>query len=88
MLKLALVPRANRDSGTIFVPSTVASEQELKNDIIANFTPPVGPQDALDDVADKLLQLYPNVPALGSPYNTGNETFGLSSVFKQAAAIG
>ena len=88
MLKLALVPRANRDSGTTFVSSTVASEQELKNDIIANFTPPVGPQEELDDVADKLLQLYPNVPALGSPYNTGNKTFGLNSVFKQAAAIG
>ena len=88
-VKLVLVPCVNSVSGTIFIPRSIASEQELKNDIIANFTPPVGPQEALDDVADKLLQLYPlNVPALGSPFNNGNETFGLSSVFKQAAAIG
>jgi hypothetical protein len=56
--------------------------------IVANFTPPAfGAPEELIDVADILLQLYPNVPALGSPYNTGNETFGLSPVFKQVAAI-
>jgi hypothetical protein len=59
----------------------------VKDNLIANFTPPLGTEEELADAADKLLQLYPNVPALGSPYNTGNETFGLNSVFKQAAAI-
>ena len=55
--------------------------------IVANFTPPVGTQQDLTSAADMLLQLYPNEPALGSPFNTGNETFGLSPIFKQAAAI-
>ena len=85
---MRLVPCADRNSGTIFTPRNIVSEQVLKDNIIANFTPPIGTQEELVDVADKLLQLYPNLPALGSPYNTGNETFGLSSVFKQAAAIG
>jgi hypothetical protein len=34
-----------------------------------------------------LLELYPNIPALGCPFNTGNDTFGISPVFKQAAAL-
>jgi hypothetical protein len=37
-------------------------------------------------VANKLLKLYPDIPALGSPYNTGNETFGLSPQFKRIAS--
>lgn len=34
-----------------------------------------------------MLKLYPDVAALGSPFGTGNETFGLSSQFKRASAI-
>ena len=34
-----------------------------------------------------ILELYPDVPALGSPFGTGNETFGLNSEFKRASAI-
>jgi acetylcholinesterase len=78
----------DKTTGTGFISVNIASEQMVKDSIIANFTPPVGQPQELVDVADKLIELYPDVPALGSPYNTGNETFGLSSVFKQAAAIG
>ncbi|KAJ7870445.1 esterase 1 [Mycena leptocephala] len=42
----------------------------------------------LENSAMTLLQLYPDIPALGSPYNTGNNTFGLSSQFKRTAALG
>lgn len=34
-----------------------------------------------------MMQLYPDIPALGSPFGTGNETFGLSATWKRAAAI-
>jgi acetylcholinesterase len=36
---------------------------------------------------ETLLELYPDIPALGAPYGTGNDTFGLNSVFKQAASL-
>ena len=36
---------------------------------------------------DEIVRLYPDDPAFGSPFGTGNETFGLSPVFKRAAAI-
>ncbi|KAJ7754123.1 extracellular triacylglycerol lipase precursor [Mycena olivaceomarginata] len=43
--------------------------------------------EELSDQIDKLLVLYPDDPALGSPYNTGNETFGLDSGWKRAASL-
>ena len=35
----------------------------------------------------RLLQLYPDDPALGSPFGTGNNTFGAGAEYKLAAAI-
>ena len=35
----------------------------------------------------KILTLYPDDPALGSPFGTGNETFGAGAAYKRAAAI-
>jgi len=48
------------------------------------FSPPV----LSDDLIDELLLLYPNIPALGCPFGTGNDTFGLSPGYKEAAALG
>jgi hypothetical protein len=42
----------------------------------------------LERAADKLLQLYPDDPSKGSPYNTGNQTFGVLPGYKRYAAIG
>lgn len=86
--RLPFIAGTNMDEGTIFTPINIASERAVRDSIIANFTPQICAPTGLVDAADKLIQLYPNVPALGSPYNTGNQTFGLSSVFKQTAAIG
>ncbi|KAG6893353.1 hypothetical protein C0992_010363, partial [Termitomyces sp. T32_za158] len=77
----------NLDEGTLFTSTTVNSDQEVRNLIIANFSPPIVSAQNLENTADKLIELYPDIPALGSPFNTGNETFGLSSVYKQSAAI-
>lgn len=38
-------------------------------------------------IIDEILQLYPNDPALGAPFGTGNETFGLNPEFKRVAAV-
>jgi hypothetical protein len=35
----------------------------------------------------RLMELYPDEPAFGSPFNTGNETYGLGAQFKRAAAF-
>ncbi|OBZ71373.1 Lipase 1 [Grifola frondosa] len=43
--------------------------------------------DAVTETLDELLKLYPNIPALGSPFNTGNATFGKNPECKRVAAI-
>ena len=74
-------------SGTVF-SRTLNSEKEVYNLILKSFSPPISsPSPLLVDVATNLLRLYPDIPALGSPFGTGNETFGLSSVYKQTAAM-
>ncbi|KAK7040276.1 hypothetical protein VNI00_009743 [Paramarasmius palmivorus] len=76
------------DEGTIFTPQTVPDDEDtLREAIISNFTTRTGNDAQLEKTVDYLLKLYPDIPALGSPYNTGNQTFNLSSEYKRWAAI-
>ncbi|KAG5635942.1 hypothetical protein H0H81_009591 [Sphagnurus paluster] len=75
------------DEGTIFTPRTIGTESQIRDYIIANYSPPAVTVQTLAKTADELLRLYPNDPAQGSPFNTGSETFGLSPVYKQTAAL-
>ena len=53
----------------------------------ANYTPsPLGP-GALKAGIDDLISLYPSDPSAGSPFGTGNETFGTGPGYKRGAAI-
>ncbi|PFH51193.1 hypothetical protein AMATHDRAFT_59728 [Amanita thiersii Skay4041] len=85
--RLPFIAGTNLDEGTVFTPQDIDTEDLLRMSIISNYSPPIVSTQELDDAAATLVELYPNIPALGSPFNTGNETFGLSPVYKQAAAI-
>jgi carboxylesterase type B len=85
--RLPFIAGTNMDEGTIFVPRTEITDDDLRNTIISNFSPPIVDPAVLAAAADKLLELYPADPALGSPFNTGNQTFGLSANYKRQAAI-
>ena len=74
--------------GTLFTDrSNPLTSDDIEGIIIANFSPPLVNPTVLQDAAQTLLELYPDIPALGSPYNTGNETFDLPTGYKRAAAI-
>ncbi|ESK81105.1 extracellular triacylglycerol lipase precursor [Moniliophthora roreri MCA 2997] len=77
------------DEGTIFAsPVNTTNEETLREALIANFTlSPGSSTPDLDNAVDTVLKLYPDIPALGSPFNTGNETFGLSTTYKRLSAI-
>ena len=60
---------------------------DIHDTLIANYSPPIVNPAVLENAVNKLLELYPDDPALGSPFNTGNETFGLPSGFKRLSAI-
>ncbi|KAJ3875865.1 extracellular triacylglycerol lipase precursor [Lentinula edodes] len=73
--KIPFISGTNLDEGTSFTPPTVNYTTELIMDLL------------LENATMRLLELYPDVPALGSPFNTGNNTFGLSSGYKRVAAL-
>ncbi|KAF7365800.1 Carboxylic ester hydrolase [Mycena venus] len=80
------------DEGTLFVPQVPMqsySSDMIKAALTQLYSPPVPSvtDDELSDKIDELLMLYPDDPALGSPYNTGNETFGLPSGWKRSTSI-
>ncbi|KAF7358085.1 Carboxylic ester hydrolase [Mycena venus] len=81
---IAFLPQA----GTLFVMQTINSTQQIASGFTDFVNPTPGTISlALQAAIQKLLALYPDDPSLGSPFNTGNNTFGLSSQFKRAAAI-
>ncbi|KAK0479193.1 extracellular triacylglycerol lipase precursor [Armillaria novae-zelandiae] len=83
-IQLPFIAGTNLDEGTEFVPSRHdLSGDNIKDIVDETYRPPTIPSDVMDD----LMMLYPDDPALGSPYGTGKETFGLSSGYKRMAAI-
>ncbi|KAJ7118439.1 extracellular triacylglycerol lipase precursor [Mycena crocata] len=85
--RLPFISGTNQDEGTLFTDQTINSTEEINEAFVSMNSPSVS-LTRLEESVLKLLQLYPDIPALGSPFNTGNETFGLSSQYKRAAAIG
>ncbi|KAJ7216322.1 esterase 1 [Mycena pura] len=77
------------DDGTLFVAASVGtnSSDQIVAQINASFTPSPGGAPALANAIGTLLELYPDDPALGCPFGTGNNTFGFSSEYKRAAAL-
>ncbi|TFK31315.1 extracellular triacylglycerol lipase precursor [Crucibulum laeve] len=85
--RLPFITGTNLDEGTIFTPENINSENLVEQLVFASLAPSLTTTAELNDTVVKLLQLYPDIPALGSPFNTGNETFGLPAEFKQIAAL-
>ncbi|KAJ7059294.1 extracellular triacylglycerol lipase precursor [Mycena amicta] len=84
--KLPFISGTNLDEGTVFTPTTLTTPQELRDQLPLLFTPSVSPA-RLNSSIDEILVLYPDDPSLGSPFGTGNQTFGLSPEFKRTAAL-
>ncbi|KIR80323.1 hypothetical protein I306_02664 [Cryptococcus gattii EJB2] len=72
----------NKDEGTGFIPTSINGTLYGLN--IIDLAEPIDPSN---ETLAELIALYPNDPSLGSPFGTGNETFGLDSSFKQFAAL-
>lgn len=63
------------------------TEADLKLSVIDPLLPAIAEPAKLDAAVSKVLELYPDIPSQGSPYRTGNELFGLPSIFKRAASL-
>ncbi|GAA95665.1 hypothetical protein E5Q_02322 [Mixia osmundae IAM 14324] len=73
-----------QDESTMYVSTNTNSDSGVKVDIEA-LVP--GNRTYIRMAEPYILQRYPDVPSLGSPYNTGSQLFGMGSQFKRAASI-
>ncbi|KAK0194653.1 Alpha/Beta hydrolase protein [Armillaria mellea] len=84
---LPFVSGTNLDEGTRFRPTNrTYTDEDIKDYMATTYSP--FPPTISDAILERFLELYPDDPSLGSPYGTGNETFGLPSGFKRVAAMG
>lgn len=64
------------------------TKEAIHSVIRANYSPPVVPGDEWEQTIQNFVDSYPfDDVTFGSPFNTGNETFGLSQGYKTMAAI-
>ncbi|KAF9264361.1 alpha/beta-hydrolase, partial [Marasmius fiardii PR-910] len=75
------------DEGTMATPQTVTTAEETLTGLFSVFTPSPHGDKTLNDTLSNLLKLYPDDPNFGSPFNTGDETFGLDKEYKRYAAM-
>ncbi|TEB32790.1 esterase 1 [Coprinellus micaceus] len=85
--RLPFIAGNNLDEGTLFAAPQEMTDADFKAMVVEGHSPPTVSQQALEEVADKLLELYPDDPTVGSPYGTGDELFGLPRSFKRSAAL-
>ena len=78
---------SNMDEGPLFTPQTIDSAAQIEDVFTAMITPSVVSPEKFAATLATALTLYPDIPELGSPFGTGNDTFGLSSQYKRYAAI-
>ncbi|KAG8710874.1 hypothetical protein FRC09_020891 [Ceratobasidium sp. 395] len=85
--KVPFINGAQLDEGTLFVNGgSLNTEQDIFNWATAHFT---GLNTGItnETAVRELLKYYPADPAAGSPYGTGNNTFGQGDEYKRYASI-
>ncbi|KAI0742346.1 esterase 1 [Daedaleopsis nitida] len=85
--KIPFIAGTVLDDGSIFTPETISTDEQIIELFQTDNQPFTNASQRFEQDLSTLLQLYPDIAALGSPFNTGNETFGLSSQYKRAAAM-
>ncbi|PPQ88331.1 hypothetical protein CVT25_012442 [Psilocybe cyanescens] len=84
---LPLLIGANLDEGTLFTSQHTNSTDQILTFLTTSTSPSIVSPAQQAEVIDQILKLYPDNPAFGSPFGTGNDTFGLSSQYKRLSAI-
>ncbi|EJD02496.1 esterase 1 [Fomitiporia mediterranea MF3/22] len=75
------------DEGTFFVPTNLNTTEEARQFVVGSIISATASAEDQTRIADKILEFYPDDPTLGSPYGTGNETFGLGLQYKRLSAV-
>ncbi|CAE6459065.1 unnamed protein product [Rhizoctonia solani] len=83
--KVPFICGTNLDEGTLFTtnPSTTQEVVSFLTTQLTGLTFGINNSTAVE----QLLNYYPTDPSAGSPYNTGNNTFGKAAQYKRAASV-
>lgn len=86
--KIPFIAGTVLDEGTLFVPQDISVPEELL-DVLLSVDSPYPQQFSTQYLQDieTLFGVYSEDPALGSPFGTGNETFGLDPLYKLTSAV-
>ncbi|KAF8608655.1 alpha/beta-hydrolase [Ceratobasidium sp. AG-I] len=85
--KVPFINGAQLDEATLFINGTsLKTEQDIITWLTVRL---VGLCPGISNVTliREILKYYPDYPAAGSPYGTGNETFGLGAEYKRFASM-
>lgn len=74
-------------TGTLFAHQTPVTTEFLQDELVAVSSRRSGSTADLEAAVAGLLERYPEVPSIGSPYGTGDELFGLPASYKRHASI-
>ena len=76
-------------SGTWFAPIQISNETLVRLLLQTLLSPPVDghTDDELQSMINEILLLYPDDPALGTPFGTGSGTFDLSTTASRVSTI-
>lgn len=85
--RLPLLIGTNLDEGTLFTSQSTNSTSQIMDLFTITTSPSLVSPGRQAEVIGQILELYPDNPALGSPFGTGNNTFGLNSQYKRLSAI-
>ncbi|ELU38923.1 extracellular triacylglycerol lipase precursor [Rhizoctonia solani AG-1 IA] len=85
--KVPFINGAQLDEGTIFVNGEYPETKEDVINWLISQIPGLYWGISNRTAVEELLQYYPADPAAGSPYNTGNETFGQAAQYKRLTSI-
>lgn len=82
MANIPFVQGTNKDDGTLFVDFNVKNQSDIQTQFNKLY-----PQPLNASLWPVIFNKYPNVASLGAPFDTGDNTFGMSVAYKQFAAI-
>ncbi|CEL57001.1 hypothetical protein RSOLAG1IB_08254 [Rhizoctonia solani AG-1 IB] len=83
--RIPFVCGTNLDEGTMFTTNPATTEDVVS--FLTTQTPGHTFGVINETTANQLLEYYPADPSAGSPYNTGNDTFGRAAQFKRTASV-
>ncbi|ESK89899.1 extracellular triacylglycerol lipase precursor [Moniliophthora roreri MCA 2997] len=86
-VRIPIICGNNLDEGTLLAPQNINGPDITRQRLFALFSPSPAGDEAVQHAIVDLMNIYPDDPSAGSPFGTGNQTFGLNPEYKHFASL-